>query len=181
LKANTFLEISALAARTSDECNATDNEVAKDQSCDPDFTLSNSNSTTPQSEVLNTMTSLAATEGSTEEPIKKEKLNLEEEIESTRPYFAEFGGAVRNIIVMPSAMEHGLDTLQKLTFDEKKVTMLLSDKIETSSILCLSERIVLSELMDRVWMPSQDIWNLANRIMARVDVDWLPVSGIKVG
>jgi len=70
-----------------------------------------------------------------------------------------------------------LDPTQKEILEEKKVSLFLNSRCQQTTILCLAERLVLSEVMDRVWMPSSDICKLASRIASRVDVDWLPVNG----
>jgi hypothetical protein len=106
-----------------------------------------------------------------------EKRNLEIEIDSSRPYFVEFGGAVRNIVLVPAEVADRLDPIQRGTIEEKKATLISSYRCQKPTIICLGEQLVLSDIMDRFWMPSSDVWDLANRIFARVDVDWLPVNG----
>ena len=103
--------------------------------------------------------------------------NLEFEIDSTRPYFVESGGAVRNIVVAPKTILESLDSTQRATMEIKNVALFSSPGGQQTTILCLGERLVLSDLIDRVWMPSAEIWNLATRIASRVDVDWLPIRG----
>lgn len=105
-----------------------------------------------------------------------EEKSLEIEIDSTRPYFVEFGGAVRNAVLLPSILAKRLDPTKKAIMEDRNVAIVVSQSCQQSAIFCLGERLELSSIMDRVWMPSSDIWNLANRVLARVDVDWLPVS-----
>ena len=107
---------------------------------------------------------------------KPVRLSLAEEIDAARPYFVEFGGAIRNTLVVSSINVEQIDSAQKLDIEDKKTAMIVSDRCKNSSIICLGERMVLSDIMDRVWMPSNDIWQLSNRILTRVDVDWLPVD-----
>ena len=102
--------------------------------------------------------------------------SLELEIDSTRPYFVEFGGAIRSIAILPVAVLEQLDFAQKATLEERSVSVILNKHDQRTSLICLGERMVLSDILDRVWMPSDDIWNLANRVLSRVDVDWLPVN-----
>lgn len=120
------------------------------------------------------LTSTSNANGSLATP---EKRNLEIEIDSSRPYFVEFGGAVRNVVLVPLEVAEKLDPIQRGTIVEKKAALIASDRCQKPMILCLGEQLVLSDIMDRVWMPSSDVWNLSNRILARVDVDWLPVNG----
>lgn len=119
--------------------------------------------------ILGNSTDPAATQGSIV------RQNLDHEIDSSRPYFVEFGGAVRNIVVMPGVVAEQIDPMQKLTIEKKKVALVVSNRVASTSIVCIGERLVLSDIMERVWMPSSDIWNLANRVYARVDVEWQPV------
>ena len=120
---------------------------------------------------------LTSTSNSTSNAANPEKRNLEIEIDSSRPYFVEFGGAVRNVVLLPLEVAAKLDPIQKGIIEERKATLIASDRCQEPTILCLGERLVLSDIMDRVWVPSSDVWNLSNRILARVDVDWLPVNG----
>ena len=106
-----------------------------------------------------------------------EDKSLEIAIDSTRPYFVEFGGAVRNAALLPSTIAAQLGPTQKAIMDDRNVAIVAHQRCQRSAIFCLGERLDLSDLIDRVWMPSSDIWNLANRVLARVDVDWLPVHG----
>ena len=109
--------------------------------------------------------------------ISLDKRSLEIEIDSTRPYFVEFGGAVRNVVLLPNLLAEQLDSIQKAALEDRKVALVVSQRCRQAAILCVGERLVLSDIMERVWMPSSDIWNLSNRILARVDVDWLPING----
>jgi serine/threonine protein kinase len=106
-----------------------------------------------------------------------EKRSLEIEIDSSRPYFVEFGGAVRNVVLVPIEVAERLDPVQRGTIVIKKAALISSDRCQKPTVICLGEQLVLSDIMDRVWMPSKDVWNVSNRILARVDVDWLPVKG----
>ena len=104
------------------------------------------------------------------------KRSLEIEIDSARPYLVEFGGAVRNVVLLPNALAQQLDALQRATLDDRQVTTICSERFRDPTLVCLGERLVLSDIMERVWMPSANIWHLANRILARVDVDWVPIN-----
>ncbi len=106
-----------------------------------------------------------------------EAKSLEMEIDSTRPYFVEFGGAVRNAVLLPSIIAEQLDSTQTAILEKRNVAIVVSQRCQRTAIFCLGERMDLSDIMDRVWVPSSDIWNLANRVVARVDVEWLPVKG----
>ncbi len=111
------------------------------------------------------------------EEIILDKPSLKIEIDSTRPYFVEFGGAVRNVVLLSSGTAEQFDSIQEATMQERQVAVVISPRCQATEIMCIGERLVLSDIMERVWMPSSDIWNLANRLLARVDVDWLPISG----
>ena len=104
------------------------------------------------------------------------KRSLEMDIDSSRPYFVEFGGAVRNVALLPSQLAQQLDPLQLATLKDRQVATIAGDQIRQTSLVCLGEHLVLSDIMDRVWMPSSDIWHLAHRILSRVDVDWVPMN-----
>ena len=124
-----------------------------------------------------TESELTSTSNSNVSASTPEKRNLEIEIDSSRPYFVEFGGAVRNVVLVPIEVAERLDPVQRGTIVEKKAAVISSIRCQKPTIICLGEQLVLSDIMDRVWMPSSDVWNVSNRILARVDVDWLPVNG----
>ena len=134
--------------------------------------------TTPVSNALHSETTSVTISTAVESSVGEvDKQDLGTEIDSTRPYFLEFGGAVRNVILTTNLIAEQLDLTHKEILEEKKVSVFLNSRCQQTTILCLAERLVLSEIMDRVWMPSSDIWILAGRIASRVDVDWLPVNG----
>ena len=124
-----------------------------------------------------TESELTSTSNSIANAASPEKRNLEIEIDSSRPYFVEFGGAVRNVVLVPVEVAERLDPVQRATIVERKAALISSGRCQKPTIICLGERLVLSDIMDRVWVPSSDVWNVTNRILARVDVDWLPVNG----
>ena len=140
--------------------------------------LADVSKTTPVSKAFHTKTASANLTAQVESAVgTMDKQDLRIEIDSTRPYFLEFGGAVRNVILTTNLIAEQLDPIQKEILEEKKVSLFLNSRCQQTTILCLAERLVLSEVMDRVWMPSTEIWNLASRIASRVDVDWIPVNG----
>ncbi len=103
------------------------------------------------------------------------KRSLEFEIDSSRPYFVEFGGAVRTVALVPNELAAQLDPLQKIALEDRQVATIASDRFKETALVCIGERLILADIMERVWMPSTDMWHLANRILARVDVDWVPI------
>lgn len=139
--------------------------------------ISDGNNTSPVLEQTQSISvPVDATSPGAFDAISLDKRSLEIEIDSTQPYFLEFGGAVRNVVLLPNLLAEQLDSIQKAALDERKVAVVVSHRCRQAAILCVGERLVLSDIMERVWMPSSDIWNLANRILARVDVDWLPIQ-----
>ena len=152
-------------------------ETLSDTSPAPTVVTIDSTKTSPVIEPGQTNPLTAAASASSIEVIVLDKRSLEIEIDSTRPYFVEFGGAVRNAVLVPLGTVEQLDSIQEATMQERQVAVVVSQRCRATEILCIGERLVLSDIMERVWMPSTDIWNLANRILARVDVDWLPITG----
>ena len=150
--------------------NRTDTSLSSD-------TTAESSRTSPVSKSLQINSTLTDPSSScTLDVSALDKRSLEIEFDSTRPYLVEYGGAVRNVALLPNIVAEQLDSIQKATLEENKVAIIVSHRCRETSILCLGERLLLSDIMERVWMPSTDIWNLANRVLARVDVDWLPVN-----
>ncbi|MEQ1827897.1 MAG: tubulin-like doman-containing protein [Pirellula sp.] len=104
------------------------------------------------------------------------QVSLVHEIEASRPYLVEFGGAVRSAIVMPAWLKAQLEPMQMRELSEKQIAVVENEQCKMSSIVCIGERLILKDIMDRVWMPSSDIWQLSHRLLARVDVDWQQVN-----
>jgi len=105
-----------------------------------------------------------------------ERPSLATEIDASRPYFADFGGAIRNMVVLPSQIARHLEPMEKHELDDKQAAVVVCEVNKSTTIVCLGERLVLKDIMDRVWMPSTDTWQLANRLLSRVDIDWLPIN-----
>jgi serine/threonine protein kinase len=99
--------------------------------------------------------------------------NLLHDIEAARPYFVEFGGALRMAMVLPAVLESQLDPAIKEELTQKQVGLVVCDSCKLSSIIAMGEHLVLHDIMERVWMPSSDIWQLAHRVVSRVDVEWI--------
>ena len=154
--------------------------TARSESEDADAVIASSSDGNKTSSVLEQIPSNSppteVTSPDAIDAISFDKRSLEIEIDSTRPYFVDFGGAVRNVVLLPSLLAEQLDSIQKAAMDNRKVALVVSHRCQQAAILTVGERMVLSDIMERVWMPSSDIWNLANRILARVDVDWLPIN-----
>lgn len=106
---------------------------------------------------------------------KVEPTNLANELIQTRPYLVDFGGAVRNILVVPQEVVEQLQPEQRSELAEHQVTFIQTEQGECE-LVCIGERLVLSEIIDRVWMPSSQNWELTNRVFARVDIEWQPIQ-----
>ncbi len=104
-----------------------------------------------------------------------EPTNLAHELIQTRPYLVDFGGAVRNILVVPQGVVAQLQPEQRTELAQHQVTFIQTEQGDCE-LVCIGERLVLSEIIDRVWMPSSQNWELTNRLFARVDIDWQPIQ-----
>lgn len=124
-------------------------------------------------QITSTGATLASTGSANEKP------GLAAEFDSARPFFVEFGGAVRNAIILPKNTESQLEAEQKHDLVEKQATVLVSTNCKTSQIVCFGERLALDELVDHVWLPSSDVWHLSHRLQTRVDVDWIPLQHVE--
>jgi hypothetical protein len=106
---------------------------------------------------------------------KVEPTNLANELIQTRPYLVDFGGAVRNILVVPQEVVEQLQPEQRAELAQHQVTFIQTEQGECE-LVCIGERLALSEIIDRVWMPSSQNWELTNRVFARVDIEWQPIQ-----
>jgi len=102
--------------------------------------------------------------------------DLRSEINMSRPYFIDYGGSVRNLLVAPSNAVDAFDSKVRRTLDERQVTVIASKQFQKNVLVCVGEGMILSDLIERVWMPSSETWQLSQRLMTRVDVDWQPLQ-----
>jgi serine/threonine protein kinase len=109
-------------------------------------------------------------------PLPQVQTSLAQEFHEARPYFVEFGGSLRNMIVMPRAVADQIEPIQKVDLEQNSVTTIVGGEGSQSSIICIGEQLTLSDIVERVWMPSHDIWQLAHRLFARVDVEWQAIQ-----
>jgi len=115
--------------------------------------------------------------GSTEKEShpKIEPTNLANELIQTRPYLVDFGGAVRNILVVPKGVVEQFQPEQRSELTQHQVTFIQTEQGECE-LVCIGESLVLSQIIDRVWMPSSQNWELSNRVFSRVDIEWQPIQ-----
>lgn len=102
--------------------------------------------------------------------------DLAGEIDRARPYLVEFGGAVQNILVLPNTPAGQLDNAELSQVKDKQATIIQHEGGVDCSIICIAQQLSLADIVSRVWMPTPDLWQLAGRLLARVDVDWLPIE-----
>lgn len=102
--------------------------------------------------------------------------DLAGEIDRARPYLVEFGGAIQNILVLPNTPAGQLDNAELSQVKDKQATIIQHSSGVDCSIICIAQQLSLSDIINRVWMPTPDLWQLAGRLLARVDVDWLPIE-----
>ena len=147
--------------------------VAEDSFENPDITNSMEQNPTTEAKTYMPNNSLGST--TEKDQSKVEPTNLAHELIQTRPYLVDFGGAVRNILVLPQEVAAQLQPEQKTELAQHQVTFIQTEQGECE-LVCIGERLVLSEIIDRVWMPSSQNWELTNRLFARVDIDWQPIQ-----
>jgi hypothetical protein len=147
--------------------------VAEDSFENADITNSMERNPTTEAKTWMPNDSLGST--TEKDQSKVEPTNLAHELIQARPYLVDFGGAVRNILVLPQEVAAQLQPEQKTELTQHQVTFIQTEQGECE-LVCIGERLVLSEIIDRVWMPSSHNWELTKRLFARVDIDWQPIQ-----
>lgn len=100
---------------------------------------------------------------------------LSKRLREASPYFVEFGGTSRQILKLPAYMWHQIPQATREA---------ILDKCEIQHVEHLNEPILVSigkdldleNLLERLFLPTTETWNLVPRILSRVDIDWIPFT-----
>lgn len=101
---------------------------------------------------------------------------LQEAMGKAEPHLLHLGGGKRSYLVLPDTEEgrEQEEYYQKFLSDE---TMTLrSASVNSPTILCDGEKLILNDILQGLWMPGEDKWQLAQRVHCRCDIDWRPIA-----
>ncbi|MFO0924285.1 MAG: hypothetical protein U0905_17555 [Pirellulales bacterium] len=101
--------------------------------------------------------------------------SIAKQVRESSPPFLKWGGAKRNLLILPANLSEELDTRWKSIFTEP-ISILRLSSIESPLFLADGEQIILQEILMRLYRNTTDKQNLVSRLESRSDVDWLPVT-----
>lgn len=106
---------------------------------------------------------------------EKRSSSILNQVRESTPVLLQWGGAKRNFLLLPAAREgEDNDARWKSMFHEP-VNIVRSTKLSSPMMICEGERMILPELVCRMWTPDPDKIELSNRLHSRADVDWMPI------
>ncbi len=115
---------------------------------------------------------LVGNDSENDRPIRNDLMT---EIDRARPYLAEFGGGIRNFLLLPRVEDSQLETLYLSQANQRSAVVINCPSAHETKIVAIGEQLALPDLIDRLWTPTEDLWHLAERLLSRVDIDWLAI------
>ncbi len=86
------------------------------------------------------------------------------------------GGAKRTLLLLPSGVSTPESIEEWKQSLSQSITVVELDGL-TSAILCVDgEQLELNQLVYRLWLPSRERCQLAERLHSRNDIEWLPIE-----
>lgn len=101
--------------------------------------------------------------------------DLDAKIDACIPFLADFGESVHLHLFASEMIWYQLPEELKGKL-EKVCRIHLSDRKMASYIVAEGRKIDLEEMIDKLWMPTDETWQLVPRILSRVDIEWIPFA-----
>ncbi len=103
----------------------------------------------------------------------EDTFDLDSKIESCIPYLADFGESVRLYLYTSELTWFQLSEQMQGRIEQTCHVYLSRERMSTYMV-AEGTQLDLEELIDKVWMPTNETWQLVPRILSRVDIEWLP-------
>ncbi len=85
------------------------------------------------------------------------------------------GGAKRSILMIPKNSIEPDDLARWQAAGNTNVTVVEIEGLKSAQLYTEGEQILLAQMIQRLWMPNQERYQLADRVHSRNDIDWLPI------
>lgn len=91
------------------------------------------------------------------------------------PHLVDFGDQLRKTLIISSLSwsqipeEFQTRIASQCDIDIRQIYVV-------PTLLCESNNLNLEDMIDKLWMPTDETWQLVPRILSRVDVEWIPFS-----
>lgn len=122
------------------------------------------------SDVTSNQNSESAGKTSSEDPY-----DLDAKIAYGTPHLVDFGDQLRKTLIISSLSWSQIpEEFQARIASQCNVEIRQVYVVPT--LLCESNNLNLEDMIDKVWMPTDETWQLVPRILSRVDVEWIPFN-----
>lgn len=100
---------------------------------------------------------------------------LTKRLRKASPYLVEFGGNSRQILKLPAYMWHQIPQFAREAILDK-CEILHVEHLSEPILVSIGTDLDLENLVERLFLPTAETWNLVPRILSRVDIDWIPFT-----
>ncbi|XZE19673.1 protein kinase domain-containing protein [Pirellulaceae bacterium SH449] len=100
---------------------------------------------------------------------------LYKRLREASPYFVEFGGKSRQILQLPAYMWHQIPLATRDAI-RNKCEIQHVEHLTEPILISIGTNLDLENLLERLFLPTTETWNLVPRILSRVDIDWIPFT-----
>jgi serine/threonine protein kinase len=91
------------------------------------------------------------------------------------PHLVDFGDQLKKTLIISSLSWSQIpEEFQTRIASQCDIQIRQVNVVPT--LLCESNELNLEEMIDKVWMPTDETWQLVPRVLSRVDVEWIPFS-----
>ncbi|AMV31163.1 Serine/threonine-protein kinase PknF [Pirellula sp. SH-Sr6A] len=101
--------------------------------------------------------------------------DLDAKIDTCIPFLADYGESVHLHLFVSEMIWYQLP--EELKGKLAKISRIhLTDRRIASYVVAVGDQIDVEELIDKLWMPTSETWQLVPRILSRVDIEWIPFA-----
>ena len=100
--------------------------------------------------------------------------SLVNQMRDSTPSLLQWGGAKRNILILPGTMRTEEAIQRWRSMFQEAVSILFVPQLANPILLCEGEQLCLNDVRENLWIPTGEKTKLAQRVQSRVDVDWIP-------
>ena len=103
---------------------------------------------------------------------------LQEKLESVQPYLADFGASLAQTLYLSEYLWFQMPEELRSKLEATCSIQTVDGKL-TPTIIAEGTELDVEELIDKLWMPTSETWQLVPRVISRVDIDWIPFSTLQ--
>jgi serine/threonine protein kinase len=113
--------------------------------------------------------------GSSGKTTSDDPYDLDARISSGVPHLVDFGSQLKKTLIISSVTWSQIpEELQERI--ESQCDIEIRKEYFAPTLLCEANDLNLEDMIDKVWMPTDETWHLVPRVLSRVDVEWIPFN-----